>query len=254
MRPAGTPRRARRPAELRVALVALALAAGCGHTLPRGETGAAADALAHRIEAAVHADAWARTGAVRFVFRGSTEHLWDRSRGLARVRFRDRDDEVLLDVATQRGRAYHAGRELAGPDADKLVHRGYERFINDTFWLNPLVKLFDDGVTRTRVTGPDGESLIVHYASGGVTPGDTYQWLLGADGLPRAWRLWVKVIKIRGLELSWEGWTTLATGALVATRHRAGPVDAVRLTELAAAGSLAELEPGADPFAPLAAP
>ena len=225
--------------------------AACGHTLPYGQTGPEAEALAHRFEHAVNAEAWARTGAVRFTFRGDTDHLWDKTRNLARIHFHHGDEVVLLDVAKKDGRAYRKGRELTGDERKKLVERGWERFCNDTFWLNPLVKLFDDGVTRSRAVDKHGESLIIHYASGGVTPGDTYQWFVGAGDLPRAWRLYVKVLKLKGLELTWEDWQPLSTGALIATRHKALGLTAVHLTGVAGASTLSALEPGPDPFAPL---
>jgi hypothetical protein len=239
---------------MRRPLLLFALAAvGC-HALPQGKTGAEAEALAHRIEIAVHVDAWARTGAVRFTFRGSTEHLWDKTRNFDRVRFRGDDEMVLLDVGRHAGRAYKRGRELSGEAKDKLVEKAWKRFCNDTFWLNPLAKLFDDGVTRSRIADKHGESLIVHYASGGVTPGDTYQWLMGANDLPRAWRLFVKIIGVKGLEFSWQAWVPLSTGALISTEHRTLGTNAVWLSDVAGAETLAQLEPGADPFAPIAAP
>src|SRR3954447_20624476 len=97
-----------------VAALSTTLAAGCGHTLPHGETGPEAEALAHRLEHAVNAEAWARTGAVRFTFRNDTDHLWDKTRNLARIRFRGRDEVVLLDVAKKSGRAWKKGQELDG--------------------------------------------------------------------------------------------------------------------------------------------
>ncbi|MEO6953140.1 MAG: hypothetical protein ABI321_15170 [Polyangia bacterium] len=217
------------------------------HTLPQGTTGPEADALAHRLEKGAAIDDWARTGAVRFTFRNDTHHLWDRTRNLDRVRWGD--DEVLLDVAKQTGRATHKGRVLRGEEADELVKKAYARFCNDTFWLNPLAKLFDDGVTRSRAVDKDGESLLVHYASGGTTPGDTYQWLIGEGDVPRAWRMFVHVIKIKGLEMTWQDWQTLSTGARVATRHRALGLDALKLTDIVGGATLADVEPGPDPFA-----
>lgn len=232
-------------------LLGTTLVACLSHRLPAGLPGPEAEALAHRVEHAVDLTGWGRTRAVRFVFRKDTQHLWDRDRGLDRVRFLGTRDEVLLDINAQRGRAYRQGKELLGEARDKLVKQAYARFCNDSFWLNPLAKLFDEGVTRTRFVGPEGESLIVHYASGGVTPGDTYQWLIGEGDLPRAWRLFVQVLKIRGLELSWEGWIDLSSGGKLATRHRLGAIEGVKISDLAGAATLVELEPGPDPFVAL---
>nr|MBK7066096.1 hypothetical protein [Deltaproteobacteria bacterium] len=57
--------------------------------------------------------------------------------------------------------------------------------------------------------------------------------------------MWVSIIPIGGLEASWEGWTRLSTGALVATRHQMGP-KRMELRDVAGAETLAALVPGAD--------
>ena len=235
-------------ATLTFLVVAGVVFASClSHSVPQGITGPEADALAHRLEKAAVVDGWARTGAVRFTFRNDTHHLWDRTRSLDRVRWAD--DEVLLDVSSKTGRATHKGQVVGGAEGEELVKKAYSRFCNDTFWLNPLAKLFDDGVTRSRAVDKDGESLLIHYASGGVTPGDTYQWLVGEGDVPRAWRMFVQVLKIKGLEMTWQDWQTLPTGARVATRHRVLGLDALRLTDIVGGTTLADVEPGPDPFA-----
>ena len=38
--------------------------------------------------------------------------------------------------------------EQSPEDAQKAIDTAYAYWINDSFWLNPLVKLFDDGVER----------------------------------------------------------------------------------------------------------
>jgi hypothetical protein len=215
------------------------------HTRPEGGiTGAEADALAHEIERSVGVDAWKRTGAVRFTF-GGMSHLWDLQRNYSRERWGKY--EVFVNVGNRTGRAFVSGRETAGKENDKLVDKAYRQFINDSFWLNPLPKLFDEGVTRWRVTEGGRPALLLRYASGGVTPGDSYLWILGEDHRPRAWRMWVQVLPIPGLEASWEGWTTLSTGALVSTRHKIVGAT-LAIDDVVGAATLAELE-GGDPFA-----
>jgi hypothetical protein len=210
--------------------------------------GPEAEALAHDMVAAVDGEAWARTGAVRWTVQGRA-HLWDRQRGLARVEWRG--NRVLLDTGKKSGRAWRNGAELSdGPDKQKLVDKAYALWINDSFWLNPVVKAFDDGTSRARGTVDGKRALLVSYASGGLTPGDRYLWIVGDDGRPVGWRVWVKILPIGGLQFSWEGWTKLPTGAWVATSHKALGLDAVHLTDVAAGATLHDIEPD-DPFAPI---
>ncbi len=218
------------------------------HSLPQLAGGAAADEQAHAVERAVHKEAWDRTQAIRWTFLGAHEHLWDRTRGLSRVKWGH--IEALVDLGKNDGRAYEGGKEVTGPRRVELVKKAYAFWINDSFWLNPMAKLFDGGVTRY-AGQVDGEpALLIRYASGGLTPGDSYLYLLDSDGLPRAWRMWVSIIPIGGIESSFAGYVTLSTGAKIATHHKMVVPD-IALTDVAGAATLAELVPGADPFARL---
>lgn len=233
---------------LLVALVGIGLA--LDEPRPTGEPGPAAEALAAELEAAIDLPAWEGTQAVRWRFAERHAHLWDRARGLARVRFDD--TEVQLRLADQRGVALQDGEPVLPADEDELVREAYAMWANDSFWLNPLAKLHDPGTVRERVELAGEDALLIRYTSGGVTPGDAYLWLFGpgeAPRRPRAWRMWVSILPIGGLEVPWDGWQELSTGAWVATEHPFGPV-ALRLTDVEGAASLAELEEG-EPFAAL---
>ena len=217
---------------------------------PDGETGPRADALARSIETVINKEAWARTGAVRWYFGGRNRHVWDRTRMLSRVEWGG-DKRVLLNLTTKNGLAFVGDKQVSGSQEQKLLAKAYAHWINDSFWLNPLVKLFDDGVERKLVQEPDGtQALLITYGGGGLTPGDAYLWLLDGNGRPRAWRMWVSILPIKGIESSWAGWIALPTGAWVASEHRT-PLFPLRLSDIAGASTLAELEPGADPFAAL---
>ena len=231
-------------------VLALALAwAVADNPRPEGTAGPAADALAQRMMAAIDDEAWQRTGAVRWNFGGRQEHLWDRERQLARVRWND--SEVLLDLTTREGLAWQEGTAAEGAVADELLQQAWAHWCNDSFWLNPVSKLFDEGVRRSLVeTNKGEEALLVEYTTGGVTPGDAYLWIPGEDGRPVSWRMWTQILPLGGIESSWEDWITLPTGAHIATRHEIFVVD-LRLTEVAGAATLAELVAGDDPFAAL---
>lgn len=185
---------------------------------PKGQPGPEADALARSMEAAVNKAAWDRTGAVRWSFFERHHYVWDRERGLVELRWGD--SRALFRTADRSGRAWSSGVEQTGEDAKEALSAAYAYWINDAFWLNPVVKLFDPGVERSLVKLEDGRNaLLASYSSGGVTPGDAYLWIPGPDGLPEAWRMWVQVIPVGGIETSWEGWVELGTGAKVSTMH-----------------------------------
>ncbi|MEM1179302.1 MAG: hypothetical protein AAGM22_13210 [Acidobacteriota bacterium] len=211
--------------------------------------GPGADAMAERMMAAADVDAWARTGAVTWDFSGRQQHLWDRHRDYIRVRFKDQ--EVLLDLATRQGVATLGGQTLGAEDAAPLLEKAWAYWCNDSFWLNPVAKLFDDGTSRGLAATPDGdEGLLVTYGAGGVTPGDSYLWSVDADGLPQTWWMWTQILPVGGVKASWDDWITLDTGARVATRHKIG-VLTLELTDVRGAATLGELTGGEDPFAPL---
>lgn len=213
-----------------------------------GVSGAPADALARSIEQAANTQAWDRVGAIQWSQGGRREHLWDRRRNLDRLRVRDL--EVLIDLGTKRGVATEAGKPLGGEALENALNTAYAAWINDSFWLNPLVKLFDPGVKREKVT-VDGETgLLITYQSGGLTPGDQYLWLLGDGGLPRAWRMWTSIFPIQGIEVTWESWQTLPGGTKISTVHRM-PAITIDMAPVKAAATLEELTGGEDPFSAL---
>lgn len=215
---------------------------------PEGASGPSAEALTDALQASVDVAAWEQTGAVEWTFGGRQTHLWDRIRHLDRVQWGNKT--VLIDLSTQQGRAWVDGEEVTGSKAERLVGKAWSFWCNDSFWLNPIAKMRDEGTTRSLVEVAEGEALLISYSSGGVTPGDAYLWIPGEDGRPEAWRMWVSIIPIGGVTTSWEEWQTLSTGAVVATSHKMGPVN-LEMTELSGAATLSELYPGDDPFAPL---
>ena len=217
--------------------------------LPIGVKGVKAEALAQKMIQAVNKTAWDSTHFIRWASRAGNTIVWDKQRNLAQVEWKN--NKVLLDIYKVSGKAWENQTEVADPKKAKdLVEKAYKIFINDAFWLNPVVKIYDEGVTRSLVILADGrEGLLVSYASGGVTPGDSYLWLVDAHGLPTAWKLWVKVLPLGGIEMSWEDWITLPTGAKVATMHTGKATGAkIPLTNVKSAARLEELGLNEDLF------
>ncbi|MFT5265098.1 MAG: hypothetical protein ACI8YQ_003848 [Polaribacter sp.] len=186
---------------------------------PTGTTGPQADALANKMLIAINKPAWDSTKYVNWTFKGMHTFLWDKERHFVRVRWGA--NEVLLHTKSVTGKAYVNGTEVTGEDANKLVQDAWSYFCNDSFWLNAPAKAFDPGTSRGIVKNKDGsEDLMVSYESGGVTPGDSYLWILDDSGLPTAYKMWVDIIPIGGFGATWEKWENLPTGAKISTFHK----------------------------------
>lgn len=217
-------------------------------SLPEGYDAARADSLARAMQAAVNLPAWDSTAFVRWNFLGQHEHLWDRRANRARVRWGKM--EVYLDAGSQSGVAFEDGTALSGEALDEALTKAVDYFYNDAFWLNAPAKAFDEGTTRLTIPQEkDQDAFIVGYSSGGVTPGDTYGWYLDENGLPVAWRMWVQILPINGLRVTWEGWETLYSGAKIATVHGNGVLKTTMIRDLAAGPSLDAIAESADALA-----
>ncbi|HKK79227.1 MAG TPA: hypothetical protein VJ933_06340 [Phaeodactylibacter sp.] len=188
---------------------------------PTGEQGPAAEAMAEKMLEAINYEAWQNTRFLRWTFPGGHHYTWDKTKGLVQVRWGD--TEVLLRTDDVTGKAWRKRELLKGEAAEEAIETAWGYFCNDSFWLNAPAKVFDAGTQRSLVELEDGgKGLLVEYKSGGVTPGDAYLWRLDENGLPKSFEMWVSIIPVGGLEASWEGWTTLATGARLSTAHDLG--------------------------------
>ncbi len=181
-----------------------------------GATGEAADALARRIETATGQSGWQDARIARWTFADTNHYRWDRQGHRVQVRWDD--VEVLLYEGRPEGVAFQGDRRLHGEEARDLLQTAHERFINDSFWLNPFGKFFDEGVTRSVVSVDGEDALLIEFASGGVTPGDAYL-ISHRNGQPTQWKMWVSILPIGGVACSWSDWRELAGGARASTRH-----------------------------------
>ncbi|HFA50863.1 MAG TPA: hypothetical protein ENJ95_17785 [Bacteroidetes bacterium] len=217
---------------------------------PVGEASPAADQLAEKMMAAVDKTAWDSTRWVQWSFTGAHHFLWDKSRNLVKVNWEE--NEVLLNTKSVTGKAWQNGQEVMGDAGHDIVWKAWSHFCNDSYWLNPMVKAFDPGTERSIVKLKDGrEGLKVQYKSGGVTPGDSYVWILDENHRPTAWNMWVKIIPLGGIENSWEDWQTLSTGAQVSTTHTFFGKPVQMISDVKTGMELADFGVGEDPFLPI---
>ena len=216
---------------------------------PAANPSAAADQLAQKMMMAVNKTAWDTTNIISWDFAGRNQYLWDKSRNFVKVIMGK--NTVLLNTKAVDGIAFKDGKELSGKAANTQIQKAWKNFCNDSFWLNAPVKAFDIGTKRSIVTTKDGrEAMMVHYESGGVTPGDSYAWLLDENGMPTSYKMWVKIIPVGGLEFTWQDWVTLDTGAKVASLHKSKFFD-LSIKDIKGSTDLAAHGLTEDPFAKL---
>jgi len=206
-----------------------------------------ADAVAQKMMAAVDKAAWDTTAILSWNFAGRQQYLWDKDRHFVKVMWGG--NTVLLHTKSITGKAFTNGAEVTGDAGDELVKMAWRHFCNDSFWLNAVVKVFDPGTSRGMVKTKDGvEAMMVNYATGGTTPGDSYAWILDENGLPTSYKMWVSIIPIGGVEFTWEKWITLSTGAKIATLHKSAVFD-LEIRDVKGATSLEAYGLQEDPFA-----
>ena len=206
---------------------------------PNGEEGPRAEEMAQKMLTSINHKAWLNTGAVRWNFDGRRELVWDRNRHYVKVSWENY--EVYLMIDEMKGAVYLDGKKLDEEEANEWLQKAWEIWVNDSFWLNPVSKIYDQGTSRSLVDLPDGGSgLLVEFSSGGATPGDAYLWELDNKGLPVNWQMWVSIIPVGGLNASWEAWITTTTGVKISTLHKIGKKE-LRIHDVETASDLIEL-------------
>lgn len=119
-----------------------------------------ADDLARRAVDILGGPAWDKARYFEFTFavyhgadRGpSFPQRWDRVTGDYRVSGRDpkgNDFLVIMNANTKKGRAWLNGEEVHDSRLDDALTLGYQRFVNDTFWLLMPLRLTQAGVQRS---------------------------------------------------------------------------------------------------------
>lgn len=215
--------------------------------LPAGQKGVKAEALTDKIQEAINQKAWDSTAAVAFTFMGNHHYLWDKKRNLVHVQWSDK--KVMYNSQTLEGVAYENDKKLSNTDKLEAIKKANDYFNNDSFWLIAPFKLRDAGTTRSIVMQDNQEALMVTYASGGSTPGDSYIWILDQNYVPQTWRMWVSIIPIGGLETSWEEWKTFPNNLKIATSHK-GLID-LKLENVRVGQSIEAINKGINPFTKL---
>jgi hypothetical protein len=200
--------------------------------LPQGEKGEKAEQLADKMLSAVNDSAWQEIAVVEWGFSGKHHLVWNKDRHWAKVSWENYDVFIKLDSRT--GIAFAKGKKIERDELlNSLLEEAYAIWANDSFWLNPITKIRDAGTERSYVPQKDNgiEGLLVSYKSGGVTPGDSYLWLVDKEtGIPEFVKMWVQIIPVGGVKFSWEDWYITPNGAKISQTHKS--IFTVEISEL----------------------
>jgi hypothetical protein len=162
------------------------------------------------------------------------QHWWDKKNGRCRVEGPDDQGHrvvAIFNLGDKRGISFTDGV----PDADAAtvkarIQNGYERWVNDTYWVMMPFKLRDPGTNLKydRVQkGPQGEAWDVlelsFDANVGLTPQDHY-WLFvnQKTHLVDKWEMLLTGSKPPPSAASWESWTQVGTVRLSLLRRFEG--------------------------------
>lgn len=213
---------------------------------PIGKTGPEAEKLAQQMLASINVQQWQSTNYVQWSFKNMHHFLWDKQRNWCKVTWSNNEVYLILDEID--GKAFIDGQAVNKEENEKLVKEAWGYFCNDSFWLNAPAKAFDPGTERSIVTLKDGRTgLKVKYNGGGVTPGDSYVWILDKNNRPTSYKMWVNIIPIGGLEFSWENYVQLSSGALIASLHQSKFLN-IEITNLKSGNNYNDMGFTTDPF------
>lgn len=216
-------------------------------SLPKGETGPAADQIAQDMLTALNEKAWDNTRYISWTFRGVNHYFWDKENNQVEVRWED--IRVLIQTKSLTGKVFQGGTLLSGEQHDEYFQKAWSSFCNDSFWLCAPFKVFDEGTSRSLVTRDHSDkAFIVTYESGGVTPGDSYLWTLDEKNVPVTCEMWVSIIPFGGMKSTWSNWQTTTTGALIAGDRKIYGKAEVPITNIKAGQTLEQMDKKNSPF------
>ena len=188
--------------------------------LPIGTPTEAADDVARKMLEALDYKAYENTNYIEWTFANRHHYKWKKNEDFCTVYWKNIKVDLQLK-APKSSTVVIDDKTLNASDAIEYIDKAVDYFNNDSFWLVAPYKVFDTGTTRSLIPLENNtQGLLISYASGGSTPGDSYMWLLDKQYKPTAFKMWVSILPIEGLEASWSNWTTTESGAQLPTFHQ----------------------------------
>jgi hypothetical protein len=257
--------RGRRAAAQAVALALLAalasFVAAAAPPHPMGRADAKAAAVARSMDEAMGGQStWESVPYIRFDFVVVKEgkelvrfrHWWDKRNGRDRVEGPDDKGRIvaaIVNLTDRKGKSFVNGMaERDSTNTAANVQNGYERWVNDTYWLMMPFKLRDPGTNlkyagvKKGADGVEWDQLELTFDPGvGLTPKDHY-WLYvnRKTHLMDKWDYLLQDMKPPAQTATWEAWTQVGPVRLSTLHRFEGKPTVLRFENVAAPASMDE--------------
>ena len=188
--------------------------------LPQGTPSKAADVVAQNMLDALDYEAYKKTNYIEWTFSKRHHFKWKKNENFCEVYWKNVRVDLQLDSPNSSD-VFVDNVQLSSEESKEYIDKAVNYFNNDSFWIVAPYKVFDPGTTRSLIPlEHNRQGLLISYSSGGSTPGDSYMWLLDEDYKPTAFKMWVSILPLNGLEASWSDWTTTETGLKLPEFHK----------------------------------
>ena len=148
---------------------------------------------------------------------GDFRHLWDRYTGRYRVQGTTDKGQIYTvlfqDINIKKGDAFLNAAPVPDKDKQKFLDMGYERFINDSYWLLMPYKWRDPGVnlkyegTAKGDQGQTWDKVLLTFGNVGLTPKDRYWAFVNQKtGMMDKWELILQGQKEPPSAFDWMNW------------------------------------------------
>ena len=213
---------------------------------PKGKTGSEADKVAEKMLQKLNKQAYDQINYINFeFFGGGHKYIWDKASNNAVISWGE--NKVVLNLDSQKSVVYKNGEVIDGDEAEKMKQKAWSYWCNDSFWLVAPYKVFDPGTKRSLVDVEEGAyGLMIDYVSGGVTPGDSYLWILDENYQPTGFKMWTQIIPVKGMYVDWKIWEDYNGAKLCLSHTMAGKLRSLQNVKVG--NTLAEIGYQDNPF------
>jgi len=171
-------------------------------------------------------------------------HWWDKRKERCRVEGMDEHGKsfaAIFNLSDRKGMAFSEGIGISdSAQAAALIELGYERWVNDTYWVMMPFKLRDPGI-RIRYSRPERtpqatyDVLELTFVPGTGLTSDDHYWLYvnRSTHLVDRWEFVLTGQKPPPSGSSWEAWTNVGPIKLSLQRRFAGKPSMLRFENVA---------------------